>query len=223
MLQCVCETNYVAVSFSSFVGVLIFFLMNQLFVSIHKNTKTDLYDSISEESESDQESETSKNENIILTEELTNTQVEEVYHSMNDVPAIKNDRRQVWYFMGKIHRENDLPAVIYTSGPKKWCKMGIVHRDNDLPAIMNGEHKYYNDFLDHDLPAVTLPYTNIWFVNGSRHRDNDLPTIIANDNKTWHDSGKTDKESENNENLLSTGTHYLQAEETGDDNKLIPI
>lgn len=66
MLQCVCETNYVLVAFSSFVGELIFFLMNQLFVSIHKNTKTDLYDSISEESETDQadqEIETSENKN----------------------------------------------------------------------------------------------------------------------------------------------------------------
>lgn len=65
MLQCVCETNYPLVAFSSFVGVLCFFFMNQLCLSITKNTKQDLYDSISEteESEEDIDEEESKENN----------------------------------------------------------------------------------------------------------------------------------------------------------------
>ena len=30
---------------------------------------------------------------------------------------------------GELHRENDLPAVIYTSGEKEWWKNGKLHRD----------------------------------------------------------------------------------------------
>ena len=37
---------------------------------------------------------------------------------------------------GNFHRENDLPAVIYSNGSKEWYKNGKVHRDNDMPAVI---------------------------------------------------------------------------------------
>ena len=32
---------------------------------------------------------------------------------------------------GKLHRDNDEPAAIYSNGSKKWMSHGNVHRDND--------------------------------------------------------------------------------------------
>jgi len=37
---------------------------------------------------------------------------------------------------GQLHRENDLPAVIYENGSKFWYKNGNLHRENDLPAVI---------------------------------------------------------------------------------------
>jgi len=37
---------------------------------------------------------------------------------------------------GELHRENDLPAIIFENGSKFWYKNGERHRENDLPAII---------------------------------------------------------------------------------------
>ena len=37
---------------------------------------------------------------------------------------------------GEIHRENDLPALIYVNGEKHWYKYGQCHRENDMPAVI---------------------------------------------------------------------------------------
>ena len=42
-----------------------------------------------------------------------------------------------WYYKNKIHRDNDLPAVIRSNGDQEWYQNGKLHRDNDLPAIIN--------------------------------------------------------------------------------------
>lgn len=61
----------------------------------------------------------------------------------------------------RLHRENDLPAVIYGNGTKHWFRYGKFYRDNDLPAVIEWSgSKYWYDQDD-----------NI-------HRDNGLPAII---------------------------------------------
>jgi len=46
---------------------------------------------------------------------------------------------------GKVHRDNDMPAVIYEDGSKEWYVNGLRHRDNDLPAVIfkNGYKAWY--------------------------------------------------------------------------------
>ena len=39
-----------------------------------------------------------------------------------------------WYKNGKLHRDNDLPAVEQSNGNKYWHKNGKLHRENG-PAI----------------------------------------------------------------------------------------
>jgi len=85
---------------------------------------------------------------------------------------IKNDGYQCWYKNGKLHRDNDLPAIITPNEKKYWYKNGVRHRDNDLPAVIlaNGDQ--------------------FWYQNGKLHRDNDLPAIIyANGDQKWFKNG----------------------------------
>jgi hypothetical protein len=105
----------------------------------------------------------------------------------------------VSYFRnGKLHRDNDLPAVINANGDKYWYKNGFKHRDNDLPAIIHndcGEKIWYKDGLihrDNYLPAITYSSgSRYWYKYGLLHRDNDLPAVIYYDgNKIWYKDGK---------------------------------
>jgi len=104
---------------------------------------------------------------------------------------------QYWYQNGKIHRDNDLPAIIYYDGTQEWFQNGELNRDNDLPALIYsyGTKVWYKNgqrHRDNDMPAV-IHYdgTQIWYNNGEYHRDNDLPAIIkANGNKEWYKNGK---------------------------------
>jgi starvation-inducible outer membrane lipoprotein len=48
-----------------------------------------------------------------------------------------------WYKNGKIHRDNDQPAVIDVDGYKAWHKNGEYHRDNNLPAIIKDDMKWW--------------------------------------------------------------------------------
>lgn len=106
----------------------------------------------------------------------------DVYHSIDDLPAVKNERIKEWYNMGVLHRDNDLPAVIYKNGPQKWILDGKLHRDNDLPAISyDYDDQYYNNFLDNDLPTIIYGRYYCWYNKGKLHRDNRLPAIVATD------------------------------------------
>jgi len=51
-----------------------------------------------------------------------------------------------WYNKdGQLHRDNDLPAVIYLDGYKEWWINGELHRENDMPAIIyeDGSKEWY--------------------------------------------------------------------------------
>lgn len=96
----------------------------------------------------------------------------------------------IWYKNGKIHRDNDLPAVIYEYSTE-WYQFGELHRCG-RPAVINrymygpricGDMYYIYGVLHRsgDLPAVIDIKDNRlrWYNNGSLHRDNDLPAIIV--------------------------------------------
>jgi len=52
-------------------------------------------------------------------------------------PIINEYGTQRWFNKAdKLHRENDLPAIIFKSGSKQWWINGKLHRDNDQPAII---------------------------------------------------------------------------------------
>ena len=94
-------------------------------------------------------------------------------HRDEDLPAIiYADGSKFWYKNGQLHREGDLPAEIYANGSKYWYKNGQFHRDGDEPAIIYVDGSKY------------------WYKNGQYHRDGDEPAIIyVNGIKFWFKNG----------------------------------
>ena len=118
-------------------------------------------------------------------------------HRENDLPAAIYSYYKEWYWRGQLHRENDLPAVEYSFTGKEWYQHGVRHRDGDLPAIhfKNDREEWYQYGKPHrgdGLPAIVYSngYTE-WRVYGRRHRDNNLPAVIhANGSKEWYIDGE---------------------------------
>jgi hypothetical protein len=76
-----------------------------------------------------------------------------------------------FYLFGKLHRENDLPAVIYKDNTKLWFINDKPHRDGDLPAVISGGREE-------------------WYKYGHRHRDDDKPAVYDDGLKKWYYRGK---------------------------------
>lgn len=102
-----------------------------------------------------------------------NCMVNGLLHSLNDIP-FRELVSESWYRHGKLHRDNDLPAMIFTDGSCEWYKDDKLHRDNDMPAL------------------IYSTGTNEWYRDGKLHRDNDLPASIihANGYKAYYHDGK---------------------------------
>ena len=82
------------------------------------------------------------------------------------------DDRTEYRLNGKLHNDNDLPAIVYNDGTLMWFKNGLMHRVNG-PAF------------------ISLTGTEYWYQNGEYHRDNDLPAITwANGTRMWYQRGK---------------------------------
>ena len=88
-------------------------------------------------------------------------------HRENDLPAVvvdkKNKKYEKWYKHGFLHRENDLPAVVNSNGIEEWWYEGKKHRENDKPAVVD---------TDKNIRVEE------WWYEGKRHRENDLPAVI---------------------------------------------
>lgn len=106
-----------------------------------------------------------------------------------DFPKVMTN--QEWYQNGKIHRDNDLPAVIRPMSYKQWFQHGDIHRDNDKPAAIwtNGRTEWYKHgklHRENDLPAVILNNgTQEWHKNGLLYRDNGQPPITLGDSTQY--------------------------------------
>lgn len=110
-------------------------------------------------------------------------------HSFDDEPCKVeqiNDviLAQYWYYMGKLHRENDKPAfMIFSHKSKKttykWYKHGSLHRDDDKPAtIYDGVYDSNNQLIEYD----RLEYSK----NGKTHRENGPAIIDYDGSEQWY-------------------------------------
>jgi hypothetical protein len=90
-----------------------------------------------------------------------------------DEPFVDVFGNKSWYNENdQLHRENDLPAVIFADGTQHWYKNGLEHRDGDLPAI------------------ISQNKMQVWYKNGKKHRDGGLPAIIYQSGRCeWFHNG----------------------------------
>lgn len=82
----------------------------------------------------------------------------------------------------KLHRDNDLPAIIYSNGVCEWYFHGVRHRvGNPARSSPNGTEEWYFHGVLHreDGPAIVMPpsdddegyhMTCIWYMRGTIHR-----------------------------------------------------
>ncbi|RTK95484.1 MAG: hypothetical protein EKK64_06585 [Neisseriaceae bacterium] len=115
---------------------------------------------------------------------------EKTYYAMNgEVYLSCENNIKTYWKNGKIHRDNNLPAVIYKDGSKEWYCKGKRHRENG-PAVVysNGNKEYWINGKRHriDGPAIENHEFKAWFFDGKIHRDN-LPAIerINGHNEYW--------------------------------------
>jgi hypothetical protein len=87
---------------------------------------------------------------------------------LNDLPAQIMPHKVAWRRMHLRHRENDLPAVLYSDGTMEWHSGGNKHRENDLPAV------------------ITSDGTKMWYYLGKKHRTNGLPAVIHKDGREFY-------------------------------------
>ena len=105
--------------------------------------------------------------------------------------------RTEWKYNGKLHREHDQPAIVFSNGSKQWWYHGKRHRENDQPAVVDADgYKawWYHDNIhrENDQPAVVYADGyKAWWYHGKRHREHDQPAIVLRDgSKSWWYHGK---------------------------------
>lgn len=76
-----------------------------------------------------------------------------------------------WYKNDVLHRDNDLPAIEWTSGTKQWWINGKLHRE-DGPAI---EYRNGDKF---------------WYMDGRLNRENGPAAEFIDGTKQWWILGK---------------------------------
>lgn len=77
--------------------------------------------------------------------------------------SLENVTITKWRLDGRLHRDDDFPAEVWTNGHNYWDQYGQLHRDGDQPAAMRADG------------------TRIWYRYGLRHRDGDKPAEIWDD------------------------------------------
>lgn len=97
----------------------------------------------------------------------------------------ESEDNKEWLLNGKLHRDDDLPALECANGDKLWYRNGKLHREGDRPAIehANGNKWWYHNgelHRDNDLPAFTNieDGTKYWYRYGNHHRDGMHPAIM---------------------------------------------
>lgn len=94
--------------------------------------------------------------------------------------AVDADGSLIWTRGKKLHRDNDLPAVIRTDGTKEWYRDGIKHRENGPARVSPAAMHWFQHGKLHrpDGPAIVKDTEEHWFLHGQRHRL-DGPAIVV--------------------------------------------
>lgn len=87
---------------------------------------------------------------------------------------------QIWFINNKIHRNNDLPAVIWGNGTNMWFQYGLRHRIGNPAVIYDGGFIYFewDKFHRIDGPAVKSKFYKSGFGHFKWYYKNTLLKII---------------------------------------------
>jgi hypothetical protein len=83
-----------------------------------------------------------------------------------------------YYKDGKLHRDDDLPAMEYNNGDKFWCQNGQLHRINNPAAeYANGINWWcqYGKYHRLDGPAVEgLNGYKAWYIENIKYTEEEF-------------------------------------------------
>jgi hypothetical protein len=186
---------------------------------------------------------------------------EKGYYTDDDENVFKGEY-QYTYVNGQLQSLGDIPSVVFNCDIfmyREWHKKGKLHRENDQPAIMEDytpegvedEHTciynwytegeltkqinykedraifyFYRNGILHregDNPAIIIksyPDNTLieqhFYKEGNLHRDNDNPAVITEDTCTWYINGLESRESNKPSFLVSYGNHmYMRYQKNG--------
>lgn len=101
-------------------------------------------------------------------------------HNKITYKILHHNKCEIWYNHGKIHRDEDKPALYMTVGPeirksKVWYRNGKIHRNNDKPAMIIKAINIYESC------CISI-YMYKWYTNNIVHRHK-LPAIVIMNGK----------------------------------------
>lgn len=92
---------------------------------------------------------------------------------------------KAWYVNGKLHREGDLPAVVYLNGTKLWYNNGKKHRENKSAVeYADGDTEWWLEGLRHCETGPALTYNNCdgkhkeWWIHGIRYTKKEFQLFL---------------------------------------------
>jgi hypothetical protein len=124
---------------------------------------------------------------------------------------VRENGQKLWRdSRGSVHRDYDLPAVLYLEGDMLWYQHGNVHRDHDRPAYIGGDgskswHQYGKLHRDHDLPALVSDEELQWYWHDEQHREGDKPASINSAAISWYRAGVVHRENDQPAVIYDTG------------------
>ena len=123
----------------------------------------------------------------------------QTYQKLKDQPPTEiHNEIQVWKDVNnRLHREYDLPAIIFPDGREAWFRHGLHHRGFDRPAFIDPKegilvwHQFDQIHRDHDRPAfIKKDHHQAWYRYSQFHRDHDQPALIYADGaREWYQAG----------------------------------
>ena len=137
---------------------------------------------------------TSRLTNIIYNNRIEYL-IEGKLHREEDLPAVEYMTGGIeFYYNGHLHRIG-LPAAIYSYGNKQWWMHGKRHRENG-PAVewSDGYKEWWVHGKRHRIGGPAVEYANgskFWWVNGVLHRSNGPAAEYADGTKEYWRHGKS--------------------------------
>lgn len=104
---------------------------------------------------------------------------------------IKNGRYEengdiIYYKNNKIHRDDDLPAIIQKDGSLQWWINGYPHRENNPAEIrIDGTKYWYNHGQKHRIGGPAVEHVDgkkEWWIEGKEYSEEEFNHIIEKRN-----------------------------------------